>query len=254
MIKLFRNIRKKLAEENKVAPYLRYAIGEIVLVVIGILIALGINNWNQNRNNRTSANIHLETVAQNIEEDLLQLDYMYKFTDTTLSYSSKLKRQFETLDPIDDNTTRYMTYLLLEKTTTPNKSGLETINNSGELPYINKSIQEILLKYYNILDNISKREEISNTFIKNRYEPYFFEHYGYILNIKTNWESVQEYYKEDPRTPKEIDKENFLNDSQLEAMTFGRYFQIKQQHVLYKDAIEVANQLMQKIEANDQGF
>lgn len=49
MIKIFRNIRQKLAAENKVASYLRYAIGEIILVVIGILIALQINNWNEDR-------------------------------------------------------------------------------------------------------------------------------------------------------------------------------------------------------------
>ena len=48
-MKIFRNIRQKLASENKVAAYLRYAIGEIILVVIGILIALQINNWNENR-------------------------------------------------------------------------------------------------------------------------------------------------------------------------------------------------------------
>ena len=49
MIKLFRNIRKKLLEQGKTANYLKYAIGEIILVVIGILIALSINNWNENR-------------------------------------------------------------------------------------------------------------------------------------------------------------------------------------------------------------
>ena len=43
---IFKNIRKKLASENKVMAYLRYAIGEILLVVIGILIALQVNNWN----------------------------------------------------------------------------------------------------------------------------------------------------------------------------------------------------------------
>ncbi|MEM6516972.1 MAG: DUF6090 family protein, partial [Bacteroidota bacterium] len=49
MIKFFRNIRKTLLTENRFNKYLLYAIGEIVLVVIGILIALQINNWNENR-------------------------------------------------------------------------------------------------------------------------------------------------------------------------------------------------------------
>ena len=49
MLRFFRNIRKELAAENKVTAYLRYAIGEIILVVIGILIALQINNWNERR-------------------------------------------------------------------------------------------------------------------------------------------------------------------------------------------------------------
>jgi len=48
MIKFFRNIRKKLLLQGKTSNYLKYAIGEIVLVVIGILIALQINNWNTN--------------------------------------------------------------------------------------------------------------------------------------------------------------------------------------------------------------
>ena len=247
MINLFRKKRKTLADENKAVKYTRYAIGEIVLVVIGILIALAINNWNQNRKISTSANLHLKTVAQNIKDDLIQLNYMYNFTDTTLIYSNKLTRQFKTLEPVDEKTSKYMLFLLLEKKTNSNKSGLETINNSGEFTYINNEIQEMLLNYYNILDNISAREEISNTFIKTRYEPYFFENYSYTINAKSLWKSVQEYYKDDPRTPKELDIDLFLKDSQLEAMVFGRHFQIKQQHVLYKQAKDIANQLLKKI-------
>ncbi|MEW4925770.1 DUF6090 family protein [Algibacter sp. 2305UL17-15] len=49
MIKFFRKIRQKLLSENRFRKYLLYAVGEIVLVVIGILIALQINNWNQNK-------------------------------------------------------------------------------------------------------------------------------------------------------------------------------------------------------------
>ena len=49
MIKFFRNIRRSLLSEGKTSKYLKYAVGEIVLVVIGILIALQINNWNEHR-------------------------------------------------------------------------------------------------------------------------------------------------------------------------------------------------------------
>ena len=49
MLKFFRKIRQNLLMENKTGKYFKYAIGEIILVVIGILIALQINNWNQNR-------------------------------------------------------------------------------------------------------------------------------------------------------------------------------------------------------------
>ncbi|MFH4967884.1 DUF6090 family protein [Gaetbulibacter sp. M240] len=49
MLKFFRNIRKRLLSESKFRNYFLYAIGEIILVVIGILIALQINNWNEAR-------------------------------------------------------------------------------------------------------------------------------------------------------------------------------------------------------------
>jgi len=52
MIKFFRQIRKTLISENKTGKYFKYAIGEILLVVIGILIAFSINTWNQNRINK----------------------------------------------------------------------------------------------------------------------------------------------------------------------------------------------------------
>ncbi len=49
MLKFFRKIRQKLIEEDNIRKYLLYAIGEIILVVIGILIALQVNNWNEKR-------------------------------------------------------------------------------------------------------------------------------------------------------------------------------------------------------------
>lgn len=70
MIKFYRKIRQRLLTENKFSKYLIYAIGEIILVVIGILIALGINNWNDENNlRRKEINILIE-MKSNLESDL----------------------------------------------------------------------------------------------------------------------------------------------------------------------------------------
>jgi len=87
MINFFRKIRKKLADENKPLKYLRYAIGEIFLVVIGILIALQINNWNQNRIERKIEKRLLGELIENLEfnEKNLRSDIEeeYKSMDAT---------------------------------------------------------------------------------------------------------------------------------------------------------------------------
>src|SRR5210317_1476581 len=70
MINFFRKIRQQLLSQNKVSKYLLYAIGEIVLVVIGILIALQINNWNEERRDRIIEQKVLEGLAKNLEMNI----------------------------------------------------------------------------------------------------------------------------------------------------------------------------------------
>lgn len=66
MIHFFRRIREQLISQNKVTKYLLYAMGEIVLVVIGILIALQINNWNEERKNREKEKYYLNSIKSSI--------------------------------------------------------------------------------------------------------------------------------------------------------------------------------------------
>ena len=70
MINFFRKIRKKMADDNKPIQYMRYAIGEIALVVIGILIALAINNWNEDRKERIEEKELLEGLKQDLERNM----------------------------------------------------------------------------------------------------------------------------------------------------------------------------------------
>jgi len=73
MIKFFRHIRQRMIKENRVHKYLLYAIGEIILVVIGILIALQINNWNQNEDNKTREIAILKNLNQEFKKNKTNL-------------------------------------------------------------------------------------------------------------------------------------------------------------------------------------
>jgi hypothetical protein len=80
MIKLFRNIRKNLLTEGKTTKYFKYAIGEIILVVIGIIIALQINTWNENRKQSMEEKEILTSLFENLvfakqqSQDLIQIE------------------------------------------------------------------------------------------------------------------------------------------------------------------------------------
>ena len=81
MIKFFRRIRQQLLTENKFSKYLIYAIGEIVLVVIGILIALQINNFNEQRKDSEKEQVVLKQLKEDYETDLNQLKQKMEMRD-----------------------------------------------------------------------------------------------------------------------------------------------------------------------------
>ena len=111
MIKFFRHIRKTLLMENKTSKYLKYAIGEIILVVAGILIALQINNWNEARK---ISNLEIDIIKElknNLDSDLIDIDenigwhtqgvnssqIITKVIDNKLSYNDSLDYHFSSI-------------------------------------------------------------------------------------------------------------------------------------------------------------
>lgn len=74
MLKFFRKIRHQLIKESSFQKYLLYAFGEILLVMIGILLALQVNNWNQNRINRQIEVKYLKTLQKDLQQDTLRIN------------------------------------------------------------------------------------------------------------------------------------------------------------------------------------
>jgi Family of unknown function (DUF6090) len=74
MIKFFRKIRQQLLSDNKFSKYLLYAVGEIVLVVFGILIALSINNWNEEKKRMSLKASYIESLRNDLQTDIVFLE------------------------------------------------------------------------------------------------------------------------------------------------------------------------------------
>ncbi len=247
MIKFFRNIRKNLLNEGKTTRYFKYAIGEIILVVIGILIALQINNWNERENSISQAEKHLKTIKLNLQDDILQAEMLLSETQTTIDYANDFLNQFKTLKPVDNNIQMYLIYLMFERNIEVNESGLNALLNSNSMAFIDENLQNKILNYYRYLEQLKSRELNANTEIKTMYEPYVKEHYYWIWNKKNPWHRQAEFYKDDPRTLENIDLQSVISNKQLEVMIMNRRYQSTLILDFYSNTIKLAKDIIDDI-------
>ncbi len=167
MIKFFRKIRQNLLSENKFSKYLIYAIGEIVLVVIGILIALQINNWNENNKLETKKQDYYQQLLEDLKKDK-------EFSRKTIELFNKRREEFENYQKefYSTNLTPKEVYdklLNLNNNTEPitfNSNTIETLQNSGEIVLIPSNIRNKLIDLKNF-QNLIKASSIANDIQKN---------------------------------------------------------------------------------------
>jgi hypothetical protein len=100
MISLFRKIRQSLLKEHKITQYLAYAIGEIFLVVIGILIALQINTWNEERKNRAYEIKMLRELKSTLDKDIRYFTSQIRMLNAKERSANKLLEYYQT--PLED--------------------------------------------------------------------------------------------------------------------------------------------------------
>ena len=154
MIAFFRRIRQQLLSENNLSKYLLYAIGEIFLVVIGILIALGINNWNEERKNSISENQYYCLVL-----DDLNLDYT-KIQELMVASDQRIKVSKEILLELDagEHDKRYLLNKFLEafrgEAFVPRNVTFKDLVSSGNLRLLRDAvIKNSLIQFYSELEN-----------------------------------------------------------------------------------------------------
>lgn len=176
MIKFFRRIRQRLLAENKVSRYLLYAIGEIILVVIGILIALQINNWKEEQAERREETAILHQLHTEFTSNLKQLD---EKIEVKMDLIEAVKKLFQLIDHPSlrqkDSVDRLLGLTIPYSTFDPIVSDLAS---SGSLRLIQSDSLKLLLSLWTS-DVVSVQEDdLGWKKIRNElYTPFLIEHY-----------------------------------------------------------------------------
>jgi len=214
MIKFFRNIRKTLVNEGKTTKYLKYAIGEIVLVVIGILIALQINNWNEQRKLDLKEKSLLAAIHEEFLKNKIQLDLTVSQHNLVLNSCKKLIDLFP-LNIKKINLDSISLYLYNSKNApsfNPSQGSINAIINSSSFDIIrNDTLRDLLISWPDLVADYRENEIGSRKLLNRLIEPYFSEHFDYNLNF--------------------TDKRNQLES--LESLEFEYLIKIRRQYLIY---------------------
>ena len=214
MIKFFRKIRQKLLTENKFSKYLLYAIGEIVLVVIGILIALQINNWNELR----KANNREHSLYQNILIDLENEDVRLNSALGQYKQHSDAYYHiyYETIGKAnyDSTSNKFDIYNILRWHNV--FDFVVTIKHKNTISEItNNNIIELLNEKANIESNVLQANQNFNDFKDDIIIPFFIRHRIY----DSNKAFQSEKYKFSP-----LLDNNFIRNDRLKSLDASAEF------------------------------
>lgn len=198
MLKLFRNIRYNLMAQNKPSKtasasslsgrqagrYLKYAVGEIILVVIGILIALSINNWNETRKSIASEKRYVSDLIQDLKNDSIKLNQFDMFLKSKSVSKAKIAPLLQGNNvAIDSIGFHFASQWAISGRFTPTNITIEELKNSGSLNiirdddlrrqivslYNSYSIESFLEDTFN--DTNYKLVALAGAYFKNIFEP-----------------------------------------------------------------------------------
>lgn len=176
MIKFFRKIRQQLLIENKTGIYLKYAIGEIVLVVIGILIALQINTWNEDRKAQKQETAILKQLRVEFESNLKQLDEKIGSKQELMNSAIQLFKYIDHpsqryKDSIDYHLGRTIPYTTFDPI-------VNDLASSGNLRLIrNDTLKQLLSFWTTEIIQVQEDDGSWKSYRNELYVPFLISHY-----------------------------------------------------------------------------
>lgn len=176
--------------ENKFGKYLIYAIGEIILVVIGILIALAINNWNNEKNDRLAEIKYLNQIKISLQDNHLILKNRIDSDKSSLKYGEILFEHLKSKKPLNPSVMQLFIIPQLDQSVSLSTAAFENIKNSGLSFISNDSLKlDIINMYEQELEYIQTTlaSETEN-YITTVVNPFYSHHFEF--NLKENGLSI----------------------------------------------------------------
>jgi hypothetical protein len=266
MIKFFRKIRQRLLSEGKAGKYLKYAIGEIVLVMIGILLALQVNEWNKERTRKMNEALIIEQLIADLKKSQSDLEEIIERNEESARASAIVCHAFWKINTPHDSIFHYMAIPRGTKVYSPTLGTAKSLINSGNLALIKSTeIRNEITSYVEKVDyrlkDISRYEEtyyrkardLLNEIVVSTLEPdsYFAE---LIEESKSPFYAPErdEYTRYRPnhieKVPFKVDKETLFQDKNV----YNAYYNLLMHHrnggFVYKRILESTDALLAKLE------
>lgn len=234
MIKFFRKIRQRLLTENKFIKYLLYAIGEIVLVVIGILIALSINNANDFENQRRKELTLLNEMSQNLQIDLKDLNFNIKGSAERIKANEIILKALKERVPMNDSLKPYYANIFGNFQLSNNTAAWENLKSVGMDLVSDDSLRNVISNLYavkyNYLENITKGVDDGHQW--NTFYPQFLD----LIDVDEVWVSAEPVSHEAL-----MDNRKFQET--LKMNLFIRNYMLNQYKTIQKDVNSLLDQI-----------
>jgi Family of unknown function (DUF6090) len=207
MINFFRKIRYNLMEQNKTGKYLKYAVGEIVLVMLGILLALQVNNWNEERKENIIRDSYLVRLLIDQEKDNINLEQLLKdrkaYIEKVEKYTEYFNKGDYSLSQLKDSA---MSIPMDLHRYIPADITYKELINTGNIRLINEDLRVLLaeLSREKELSGIINNITINDIFAQNR-------------ELKKYWDFTQNFHE---TLNIEQDKSNIIHGLMLRNNVF----------------------------------
>ena len=214
--------------ENKTGKYFKYAIGEIILVVIGILIALQINNWNELKKQRNEAQTFIKRLSEEVGQNIEVTNREISLEQLQVEKTKSLLEMFSwSQDKISSRAIDSLIFAIMSSNSVDIKTGtLQEGLNTGQVSLLsNNELKQKLYSLPTVFEEIKRLETLESADINDNMVPYMYDH----MNFKNMDNAFSEFSKAlGPSKFKTIENKRLLNSLKFENLVDNRFYNTNQ--------------------------